>query len=59
MSNELNQYDTEGENHGYWIRYYHTGKLWYKGEYVHGKCYGYWIIYDDDCELSFKRFYAR
>jgi len=59
MSDEANECDANGEQHGYWIRYYQNGQLWYKGKYIHGRCHGYWICNHFDGDLSFKRFYAK
>ena len=25
-----------GQSHGYWERYYSSGKIWFKGNYING-----------------------
>ncbi len=48
---EKNQYNENGEQHGYWESYWSNGTLSSKGNYINGKQDGYWESYHYDGEL--------
>ena len=51
---ECNQYNENGQRHGYWEDYWYQGQLWFKGYYVNGKLDGYWEEYHHNGQLWFK-----
>ena len=54
----INQYDEEGERHGYWEGYRTNGNLMYKGNYDNGNIIGYWEWYDKNGELETQILYT-
>lgn len=51
---KINQYNENGEYHGYWEQYYHNGNLWYKGSFINGRRHGLWEYYHDNGKLMYK-----
>ena len=50
----MNGYNSKGERHGYWEKYYPNGNLDYKGYYINDKRYGVWESYYPNGKLSWK-----
>jgi antitoxin component YwqK of YwqJK toxin-antitoxin module len=55
---KLNQYNEEGQRHGYWEYYYYHGTILSKGNYDNGQPYGYWEYYWGNGELKEQIFYS-
>jgi len=53
----INQYNENGEHHGYWETYYPNGNLESKGYYINGLRDGYFEWYFSNGNLGFKAFY--
>ena len=51
---QCNQLNEKGHRHGYWIRHYDNGQVWYKGNYVNDNRDGYWEEYYPNGQLWFK-----
>ena len=51
---ECNNFDNNGQRHGYWEVYFLNGNLFYKGNYFHGKQHDYWEVYYDNGILYYK-----
>jgi len=49
--------DSEGLEHGLWVWYHHTGKLWHRGRYVHGEVKGLHLWYKSDGTLYSNKYY--
>jgi antitoxin component YwqK of YwqJK toxin-antitoxin module len=45
MKDQLNQKDSQGEQHGLWESYWGNGTLRWKGYYHHGELHGVWVAY--------------
>jgi antitoxin component YwqK of YwqJK toxin-antitoxin module len=55
--NLINQFDENGNKHGYWEVYFSNGDLYYKGNYVNGIKHGYCESYYDNGILHYTGFY--
>jgi antitoxin component YwqK of YwqJK toxin-antitoxin module len=53
---KLNQYNSQGQKHGYWEEY-KDRPFWQKGNYENNKKHGYWENYYDNSEIKYKTFY--
>ena len=56
---KINQRDDKGRHHGYWVEYYFSGQLWYKGEFKNGKQHGLWEYYWYNGQLYYKGEYKQ
>ena len=50
----MNQYNINGERHGYWEVYYNNGKLNYKVGYINNLCHGLCETYFENGQLNWK-----
>ena len=57
IKQDINQYNTNNQKHGYWEKYYFNGNLWFKGNYVNGERHGYWEEYYYNGKLDYKCYY--
>jgi len=46
MNKDITSYNTKGQRHGYWERYFSNGKLRYKCLYINGKENGFEGFYN-------------
>ena len=51
-----NQFNKNGDRHGYWEKYYND-KLYYKGNYINGTSIGYWENYHLNGDLYYIVYY--
>ena len=56
---EMNKYNKEGYEEGYWEIYYRNRKIFAKGNYINGERVGYWEFYYSDGNLMFKEFFVK
>jgi antitoxin component YwqK of YwqJK toxin-antitoxin module len=54
---EINQYNSQGQRHGYWEEYFNNGLLYTKGNYQNGQQHGYCKYYNSYGRLTYKTFY--
>ena len=59
MTDKINQYDSEGKQHGIWEYYYSDGKLRLRCNYLHGQLHGKWEDYRADGTRIWKENYIR
>lgn len=50
----MNEYNENGQSHGYWERYRNDGSISIKGNYVNGNMHGYWESYWSDGTIFYK-----
>lgn len=57
-SENINQFNYNDEEIGYWEWYYSNGNIKAKGNYINGEIDGYWEEYYTDRILSYKKYYV-
>jgi antitoxin component YwqK of YwqJK toxin-antitoxin module len=54
MTEQINQYDSQGREHGVWEWYWSNGNLMWREHYLHGKKHGLWEGYRPTGTLAWK-----
>ncbi|NIJ46158.1 antitoxin component YwqK of YwqJK toxin-antitoxin module [Wenyingzhuangia heitensis] len=47
FAQKINQFDAQGERHGYWEKSYNSGRIKYSGKFNHGKEIGIFYFYEN------------
>ena len=45
LNKDITPHNKDGKAHEPWVVYYIDGKIWFKANYLNGKCNGYWEEY--------------
>jgi antitoxin component YwqK of YwqJK toxin-antitoxin module len=58
LTEEINQYNSNGLKHGLWRDWHHTGELWFELTYVNGVVEGVWRTWYKNGELMWVVYYV-
>lgn len=55
----IKPYNNKEQRHGYWVIYYLTGDVFFKGNYINNNKVGYWVKYSLSGILYQKTFFIQ